>query len=216
LHSGGYPAGIDSGAGGAHGGAEDFGDFIEFFEGFGAAEASSAGDDDAGGVQSDAAGLLLVALDQLGLSHGGVEVDGYVYSFAVAGRVGRERVVGFGANGGDLGGTLGGDSGDGIAAVDGAVGDETFSGVVQLDFQAVLGEADVEASGQPGGEVSARGGAGDEDDGGVGGPADLGPGGKEEVEVGLLEELVGGGVDSVCAVGDAVLGGLVQGGAGEA
>ena len=207
LVAGRHPARVHCRAGGAHRAAQQLGQFFQLGKGFRAAQAAAARHYDAGVFQFDAFGFFLDHLNDPAADQGVVQVNREGYYLARPGGVGFRGGVNLGPHRRHLGGLVATDDGHGVAAIDRAVGEELARGSVCRNFQAVLGQADAQPEGQPGGNFAAHVGAGDEDDGRVGFLAEGFGGGQVQFHLELGQGRVGYGINLVGAQGD---GGLSQ------
>ena len=192
---GGVPAEVAGGAAGADRRTEHAGQLLEVAEGFGAAQAAAAGDDDLGVFEAHAFGFGGVFTGDAGAQIGiaGGDID----DLGAARGVGLERVLRLGADGDHLRVGLDSDDLTGVAAVAGA-GD---AHAVALDFEGecVHRGGAAQPGGKARGEVAPHAALGEEDHPGRVLLDDLLR--ERQVGVGLVlrERGVGGAVDGVGA-----------------
>ena len=202
LHVVGAEAGVDNGAGGADGGLEGGSELVEKLEVLLVLEATAAGDDDGGGGELGLVGLNSLVLDPLGGTLGG---NGGGVRDGGGASLGGGALERSGADGDELDGIGGLDSGDNVAGV--GVADE---GVLALDLSNIGDDGRVEGDGGAGDGVLRESGGGgndvgeaagldglDEESGDLLGEAIVvlrGLGGEDGGNAGDLGELGGGGL----------------------
>ena len=201
-----HPAGVDGGAGCAHGAAQQVRQLLQLGERLRAAQTAPAGHHNARILQFDALGILFNGVHDAGA--GGGRVDFHRESDDLPGTagVGVQRLVSLGADGGNLRSAVATDHGDGAAAVHRAVGQQAAGAGVRRHFQAVLRQADAQPERQAGRQFPALVVAGNQDDAGI----DLAGNRlhRQQVQVGVVvgQGRVGDGVGGVGPAGDGLLG----------